>query len=96
MKQVNLHAWDETLWQAPQVRVNVGTYERTLNTFGGRQNKSEQQKQAVLRALGYAVVTTNFAQAIVLAKILEVAYGMDTADMPELLLELQQEELEAA
>lgn len=93
---MNLHQWDESLWHAPQVRVNAGTYERTLSTFGGRQNKSEQQKQAVLRALGYAVVTTNFTQATVLAKILEVAYGVETADMPELLLELQQEELAAA
>ncbi len=93
---MDLHEWDDSLWHAPQVRVNVGTYERVLNTFGGRQNKSEQQKQAVLRALGYAVVTANFTQAIVLAKILEVSYGMDTADMPELLLELQQEELAAA
>lgn len=96
MKQINLHLWDEVLWQAPQVRVNAGTYERTLNTFGGRQNKGEQQKQTVLRALGCAVVTTNLAQATVLAKILEVSYGVDTADMPELLLALQQEELAAA
>lgn len=96
MKNINLREWDDDLWHASQVRVNAGTHERTLNTFGGRQNKSEQQKQIVLQALGYAVVTSNFSQATVLAKILEVSYGVDRADMPELLLALQQEELAAA
>ena len=87
--ELDLHEFDDEVWQAPQLRVSMGAYERACRDFGGSQGKSEEQKKTVIESLYAAVVASDLDRIKVLVKVLEVIYGLPRDEVPDLLVAFQ-------
>lgn len=86
MEIENLHEFDD-VWNDPRLVIMAGAYNRAWGTFGGSQEKSEQQKQKILSALLKAVEEQAENEVKTLSKILELGYAVNRNTLPTILIE---------
>ncbi len=94
MSIINLHAYDDAVWLAERLLVDAGANVVVLRDYGGPPTK--ELKQKILIALYDAVLHDRLKTIQALARLLEARYETPRDTIPQLLVALQAEELEAA